>query len=125
MKRFKKVMTVLLFILFAFVFLRSAVYLITYYMDSRASQGAFESLAALVEEEPVTEAPAETEPAETEPGAPKPRVIMNKYKALYEQNPDLAGWLTVDGTNINYPVMFTGPELDRVDYYIHRDYEGN
>ena len=72
MKRFKKVMTVLLFILFAFVFLRSAVYLITYYMDSRASQGAFESLAALVEEEPVTEAPAETEPAETEPGAPKP-----------------------------------------------------
>lgn len=31
--------------------------------------------------------------------------ILPQYRELYEQNPDLIGWLRVDGTAIDYPVV--------------------
>ncbi len=31
--------------------------------------------------------------------------VMDKYAALYEENRDLAGWLRIEGTEIDYPVM--------------------
>lgn len=39
--------------------------------------------------------------------------------ALQEQNADLAAWLTVPGTAIDYPVMLTPEEPE---YYLHRDF---
>jgi sortase B len=47
--------------------------------------------------------------------------ILLEYAPLYAQNPDLAGWLAIDGTKINYPVMQTP---DRVDYYLQRSFSG-
>ena len=38
--------------------------------------------------------------------------------AKYRENPDMAGWLQVEGTDINYPVM-------RSDAYLHRDFKGS
>lgn len=34
--------------------------------------------------------------------------INEEYAALYEANSDFVGWLTIDGTNINYPIMQSG-----------------
>ncbi len=48
-------------------------------------------------------------------------VILDKYAALYEQNSDLAGWLSIDGMVINYPVMQCGDD----EYYLHHDFYGN
>ena len=31
--------------------------------------------------------------------------FLPQYQALYTQNSDLAGWILIDGTSINYPVM--------------------
>lgn len=36
-------------------------------------------------------------------------------------NPNCVGWLKVDGTRINYPVMFTPSDPE---YYLHRNFEG-
>ncbi len=47
--------------------------------------------------------------------------VLKKYKKLYEQNKDLAGWLSIEGTVINYPVMQTGRKNS--DYYLHHDFE--
>ena len=33
------------------------------------------------------------------------REILDKYKSVYNENQDLAGWLTIEGTAIDYPVM--------------------
>lgn len=33
--------------------------------------------------------------------------ILEKYRELYERNPDMVGWLTIPGTVIDYPVMQT------------------
>ena len=46
--------------------------------------------------------------------------ILLEYAPLYEKNPDMAGWLTIEGTRINYPVMHTP---GRPDYYLERDFD--
>lgn len=43
-----------------------------------------------------------------------------KYGTLYEQNNDFVGWIQIDGTNINYPVMHTP---DNPDYYLKHSFE--
>lgn len=48
--------------------------------------------------------------------------ILAQYKALYQMNNDLAGWVTIPETKVNYPVMFT--EGDN-DYYLSHDFDGN
>ena len=40
---------------------------------------------------------------------------------LATQNKDYRGWLQIDGTHINYPVMQDGDEL----YYAYHDKDGN
>lgn len=65
------------------------------------------------EPEKVTNAAAE-EPDDREP------VILEKYQALYEQNHDLAGWLSIEGMAIDYPVM----QCEDDEYYLHRDFYG-
>lgn len=51
---------------------------------------------------------------------PAPRPVMEKYRALYQENSDLVGWLSIEGTSINYPV--TQREDD--EYYLHHDFYG-
>lgn len=46
--------------------------------------------------------------------------IMPEYAAVYEQNCDLYGWLRIDDTPINYPVMYTP---DDSQYYLRRAFD--
>lgn len=48
--------------------------------------------------------------------------MLFDMKELYGQNSDLIGWLYVDDTNIDYPVMQT-PEDE--NYYLDRDFQKN
>ena len=50
----------------------------------------------------------------------EPREILPRFQELYEKNPDLAGWLTVPGTKIDYPVMYSPDEPER---YLHANFE--
>ncbi len=52
---------------------------------------------------------------------PADLTVLKKYKDLYKQNKDLAGWLSIEGTVINYPVMQTGKK--NPDFYLHNDFE--
>lgn len=47
--------------------------------------------------------------------------ILPEYRELYEENQDFAGWISVEGTRIDYPVMWTPEEPE---YYLHRDFYG-
>lgn len=68
--------------------------------------------------EPTQESSTEetTEPEPTEP------VMLEEFVELYEQNPDIAGWIRIDGTVVDYPVMYTPEDEEK---YIHADFEGN
>ncbi len=105
------------------VFLGSSLYVGRYILDSRASKESYDSLSSLVaqhRQEPApTQPPAPTEPGDSEPEATEP-VMLPEYAALYELNPDVVGWMQIEGTPVNYPVMQT-PES--VDYYLKRNFD--
>lgn len=42
------------------------------------------------------------------------------YETLKAKNSDFVGWIRIDGTVLDYPVM---QRLDQPDYYLHRNFE--
>lgn len=42
------------------------------------------------------------------------------YQPLYEQNHDMAGWISIPGTQLDYPVMLTPNDTE---FYLHRNFE--
>ena len=50
------------------------------------------------------------------------KVMLPEIAALYKENPDIAGYLTIDGSVIDYPVMFK--ENDN-DYYLEHGFDGS
>ena len=50
------------------------------------------------------------------------REILSQLKELYAQNPDLAGWIRIDDTVIDYPVMHTPEDSEK---YIYANFEGH
>ncbi len=66
------------------------------------------------------ETEANTEAAVPETESKKPE-ILSKYRSLYEINPDMVGWLTIEGTVIDYPVMQT---MEDESYYLSIDFYG-
>ena len=117
------------------VFVFSGIQVGSYLLESRQQQSQFDELAAMKEQaaqqatepketEPPqtqaqeTEAPAETTEA-TEPTEPP---ILQDYAAIYESNNHVVGWIKIDGTKVNYPVMQTPEEPN---YYLKRNFDGN
>lgn len=47
-------------------------------------------------------------------------IMLKEYAGLYEQNADLIGWLSIEDTNIDYPVVQT---LRDENYYLYRDFQ--
>lgn len=84
------------------------------------------AVAAFILLRPQEEIPAPTEPsaeAPTEPvtEAPTEPQMLPHMAELYAQNPDIVGWIRVEGTKLDYPVMHT-PEDEQK--YIRMDFEG-
>jgi sortase B len=66
--------------------------------------------------EPSTEAPTETEPAPTEP------VMLAQLAELFEKNQDVAGWVRIDDTEIDYPFVYTPDDPNK---YLYMDINGD
>ena len=97
----------------AALFLFSGFMLYQQYADEKQSAEAFENISALVENEtpPADEPQADATPEQT---------AFEKYAAVYEQNSDFVGWISIEGTNIDYPVMQT---IDNPNYYLRLSFE--
>lgn len=96
------------------------------YSELKERQKEKEDFAAVAEitELPMTKAPAESvTDAETETSAEpteQPAAERN-IPALIAENADCIGWLSVDGTNISYPVMHTPFDPQK---YLRRNFYG-
>lgn len=99
------------------------------YNDAKSSEESFDSLADLIVEtqheetveaveDDTVEEPVEL--SEEELTAIEAAAAQGKYGTLFEQNQDFIGWISVDGTNINYPVMQTP---NNPDYYLKHSFE--
>lgn len=54
------------------------------------------------------------------PPAARTAEVLPRYRSLYEQNPDLIGWLRIDGTDIDLPVVQTPGDNE---YYLRRGFD--
>lgn len=66
-----------------------------------------------------TEATQETTEA-TESTAPTEPVMLDGYKEIYEMNDHVVGWIKMEGTKLDYPVMQTP---DDPNYYLYRSFD--
>lgn len=51
--------------------------------------------------------------------------ILDEYKTLYSKNKRLIGWLKIDDTNIDYPVMQTSDNVYYLDHNLNQEYDKN
>lgn len=119
--------------IFAIIFLISAFMVGNYFLESTKAQSDYDEITQLMESgkqqvqstvpfiPPVQNIP-ET-PDSTDPDIPVETTatptILPEYAALYLQNDDMVGWIEIEGTKLNYPVLQTP---DEKDFYLHRDF---
>lgn len=86
--------------------------------QSRKENRTFQELARLAEDNgyPGADSLPESDGRESEN-----TVRQSRYAVIHAQNPDFAGWLKIDRTVIDYPVMHTPGDIQ---YYIRRDFYG-
>lgn len=129
----KKYFRPALLAIFAAVFLISASVLVDYFIDSNKQKSQFNELSELVnkvQQDMTTpqgdgntpDVPLSKYVEVTNPETGKKFMALREYAEIYNMNSDMAGWIKIEGTNINYPVMHTP---DRVNYYLKRDFYKN
>lgn len=96
----KRIIGVLFAMVLAVIFAVSTFFIIQYYKTYDTEQEVFEVIAEKYENTDNEEANSED----------------NGLLTLYEQNNDLIGWIKIDGTNINYPVMLG-------EYYLKHNFK--
>ena len=92
--------------IFAALFLFSSIMLFSEYQDQKQSARVFKQVTELVEKD-FTESEQKKSPFE-------------KYAAVYEKNHDLIGWITIEGTRIDYPVMQT---KEKPNFYLKHAFD--
>ena len=127
----KRVWFYLLLGIFIAVFLVSALMLGRYYLNSQKQAALYAELADLYKGpmETAPEIPVDahgvSHPEEiwitvsVDEGEKK---MLPEFEELFQLNPDVAGWITIPGTRIDYPVMHTP---GRTDYYLKRNFYGS
>ena len=124
----KKALYIVVIVILLIVFGVSAYMVGSYLIENKQQQDMYGDLAAIKDQaKPTTEA---TEPTEEtyDPNAPMETIpihnedgILLEYEGLYEMNPDMVGWIKIEGTPIDYPVMQTA--MDNKDFYLYRNFE--
>ena len=102
-------------IFFAVLFLVSAGMLLKRYLEDRRTENEFASLADLVETQPAAEGSGAA-PQQTQTQDP-----AEKFAALCQRNEDFIGWISIEGTNLDFPVMY---RPDSKDYYLRHGFDG-
>ena len=109
------------------LFAATTAILVVRFKKLRGEQTVFEELAGEVEEVRTHEYSFTDYETRLKPAA-EAKQILPEYNLLYQENTDLAGWVKIEGTRINYPVMSTPEEpefyLHRSDFYRQESYSG-
>ena len=90
----------------------SSYFIIDHYKEAKHQEQMYDSLVQIVED-------SETEPAEPIIYS-EDKTILPELTELYWQNNDLVGWICVEDTNINYPVM---QSKDNPNFYLKHGFD--
>ena len=121
----KKTLFIVTVLLLVAAFGISAFMVGNYLLDGKKQADRMDDLSQIVsnaqtetteETEEATEETAETTPSRpTTAGG-----MLPGYKDIYDQNNDTVGWIKIEGTKMNYPVLQTP---DDPNYYLYRDFD--
>lgn len=126
-----KALFCILLVFFSSVFLFSTVYLGNYWILQHRERAAYGELADIVAsiqgtptepaptEDPLATAPPFVSPTDTPATEPTAPTILPEYQPIYEMNNDTVGWIKIEGTVVNYPVM---QKKDTTDYYLDHNF---
>ena len=87
------------------VFLASGGMLVKRYFEDRQAENEFAELQSMIDPNAATGEGAESNSA--------------KFAALRDQNSDFIGWIAIEGTNLNFPVMYAP---NNKDFYLRHDF---
>jgi sortase B len=131
----------ILLIIFALVFLVSGFFLVKYYYESHKNKEFVSSLKDLLDTEEEYEDPGSDPDITPSTGSGQKtgntsgkksdgpayvtvndRLVLKRYAKLYEKNTDFMGWLTIEGTSVDYPVMYTPNNEEK---YLRKNFDGD
>lgn len=133
-KKLNKIIYNILLCILICVFIGCAIYLIKYFLESKKSEDTVDELKELVvAEDEMDDVIFDSNyeevviATETDAGVQEVKYInfdgiyvQKKYAMLYRKNPDFIGWIKINDTDIDYPVM---QSMYEEEYYIYRDYD--
>ena len=147
MDKLRKILYIFLILALLCTFCISGWKLLTYYGESARTQSVYDELSQLKQQTPLpteplkptqpteptentptesTEPPTEPDPNEgltpmTHPVTGETVWMRPEFCALFEINPDIVGWITLEGSHIDYPVVHRPQDRN---YYLYRDFYG-
>ena len=126
----KKTVYILAIVLLLLVFGVSAFMVGSYILEGKEQKEKFDALSQIKDsaKENATKPMEETTSEETTPEGTFSEAeirdengMLVEYGEIYALNNDVVGWIRIDGTEMDYPVMQTP---DRQDYYLNKDFDG-
>lgn len=91
------------------IFLVSGGLLVKRFFDDKKTENEFSDLQSMVD---VAATPAPAEDSEPSNAA--------KFAALKDQNSDFMGWISIEDTSLDFPVMYAP---NNKDYYLKHDFK--
>lgn len=119
-KNFRTYLRLILFIAFTIILIFSGIMLYLGYMEGVREEKALKSLAETVDSADIAVPPYSDDISSEiieEPESEEPEILI-QYRELYEQNEDMVGWIQIEDTEINYPVMYTAD-----DFYLNHSFD--
>ena len=97
-----------------------------YYWYIYRTTDNYKQLSELKDKEPTaSEAPAPVIHYTADEGQSTPPPVLDEYKNLLNKNKRLIGWVKIDDTNIDYPVMQTTDNEYYLDHNLNQEYDKN
>lgn len=112
----KKMVLNVILVVAILMFCGSACYLLRY------AKGVGDKKSELSELQELRDAGEAEDETAQEVVSEEGKKVLKAYRKLYKKNSDLVGWICVENTPIDYPVMQTKKDAE---YYLHRNYAKN
>ena len=125
--KMKNILLIVTFIIFLSIFVFSTIKIIYWYIDNKNTENTIKQVEEIIDVEEIKDTELTeliNEPINEEKESDywyyiKFPLIQVDFNELVSKNSDTVGWIKVNNTNINYPVVQT----DDNDYYLNRSYD--
>lgn len=118
----KRTICIILMVLFTGLLATSGYFIAQNRKAADEAGSMYDELADMVEKAktPVVDENGETDPPAEEASYSENKTFLVDYSELYAQNSDMVGWIKIEDTNINYPVV---QSVNNPDFYLKHGFD--